>query len=170
VHDFNPGISTNGLFWIVQIPDNAVVVNGDTVTIHVANLSVADEIAFLGATRIPATLSFDITYTKSGNPRQIAPTSNDPLSAFHWAGQMWMATNSGTFTVSRSDGFTATGSFSSSGQFGQVGTERNGVFLNENDNSQASLKDSVENVEFIPSFDPWTIPVPLRARTGRSPR
>ena len=56
MHDFNPGISTNGVFWIVQIPDNAVVVNGDTVTIHVANLSVADEIAFLGATRIPATL------------------------------------------------------------------------------------------------------------------
>ena len=61
------------MFWIVQIPDDAVVISGNTLTIHVANLAIADEIAFLGTVRIPSTLSFDITYTKSGMPGKIVP-------------------------------------------------------------------------------------------------
>ena len=149
VHDFNPGITTNGLIWVVQIPDDAVVISGNTLTIHVANLAIADEIAFLGTVRIPSTLSFDVTYTKSGKLRKIEPTSQDPLGAFHWTGKMWMATNSGTFSVSRNDGsFSATGSFSSSGMFGEMGKERNGVFVDEDDqNEQESSEQAAEPAE-----------------------
>ena len=132
VHDFNPGIAPNGVFWILQIPDDAVVISGDTLTIHVKNLSVADEIAFPGPTRTPATVTFDITYTKSGEARRVRPTSDDPLSGFTWAGKMSPATNSGTFSVAYNDGsFSAKGSFSSSGNFGEMGTERNGTFLED---------------------------------------
>jgi len=44
---------------------------------------------------------------------------------------MWDATNSGTFSLTYDDGtFSASGSFDSSGNFGEMGTERNGLFLN----------------------------------------
>ena len=120
----------------MQLPDNAVVVTDDTVTIHVANLALSDEIVFPGTTRTPSSLSLDITYRKSGSPREIQP-NHDPISAFDWSGQMWMATNSGRFSVSHTDGgFSAQGTFSSSGMFGEMGTERNGIFLNQNDNNQ----------------------------------
>ena len=117
----------------MQLPDSAVTVDGDTVSIHVANLALGDEIAFPGTTRTPSVLSFDITYKKSGSPRAVH-ANHDPISAFDWSGTMWMATNSGSFSVSHSDGgFAATGSFSSSGMFGEVGLERNGIFA-EDDN------------------------------------
>lgn len=135
MHDFNPGITPNGVFWIVQIPDDAVQITGDTLTIHVQNIAVVDQFQFpTGTGKVPATVSFDITYTKSGMPRRVRPASSDPLSPFTWAGKMSMATNTGTFSAAYNDGsFAATGSFSSSGNFGEMGTERNGSFAAEND-------------------------------------
>jgi hypothetical protein len=142
VHDFNPGITPNGVFWIVQIPDGAVQITGDSLTIHLQNVAVADQFQFpAGTGNVPATVSFDVTYTKSGMPRSVRPTSRDPLSPFTWAGKMWMAMNSGTFSVAYNDGsFAATGSFSSSGNFGEMGMERNGSFASEkDDDAEAAL-------------------------------
>jgi len=153
------------------------VISGNTLTIHVANLAVADEIAFLGTVRIPSTLSFDITYTRSGKPRRIVPRSRrDPLSAFDWAGEMWKATNSGTFSVAYNDGsFSAQGSFSSSGNFGEMGTERNGIFVDrddDDDNKDASgaPQESVEpaeQTESVESSESAILPAPLRVRMRR---
>jgi hypothetical protein len=139
VHDFNPGISSNGLFWLVQVPDDAVRITENTVTVSLTNVAVVDQFQFpggagqnLGMAGVPATVSFDITYRKSGAPRVVQPTSADPLSPFAWAGKMWMATNSGRFAVAYTDGrFAARGSFSSSGNFGELGTERNGSFVQD---------------------------------------
>ena len=139
VHDFNPGIGPNGLFWLLQVPDDAVKINHDTLTISLRNVSVVDQFQFpggagnnLGVAGVPATVSFDITYAKSGMPRQVQPTSADPLSPFNWAGEMWTATNSGTFSLAYNDrSFSAKGSFSSSGNFGEMGTERNGSFVRD---------------------------------------
>jgi hypothetical protein len=87
---------------------------------------------------VPAKVSFDITYTKSGKPRRIRAASRDPLSPLRWAGKMWDATNSGTFSVTYDDGtFAASGTFSSSGNFGEMGTERNGSFLRGDDLAKA---------------------------------
>jgi hypothetical protein len=152
VHDFNPGIGSNGLFWIVQVPDDAVKITDDTLTISLTNASVVDQFQFpggagnnLGTAGVPATVSFDITYTKSGMPRHVRPTSTDPLSPFNWAGKMWSATNSGTFSLAYNDGsFSAQGSFSSSGNFGEMGTERNGSFVREERDEQ----DAAEPVLF----------------------
>jgi hypothetical protein len=50
---------------------------------------------------------------------------------------MWMATNTGSFSVSHTDGsFSAQGTFSSSGMFGEMGTEKNGIFANEDHEDQ----------------------------------
>jgi hypothetical protein len=144
VHDFNGGIGTNGLFWIVQIPDDAVTVADDAVTISLSNVAIVDQLTFpnpggvnLGNSGFPATLSFNVTYQKSGMARHVRPTSRDPLSPFNWAGEMWTATNSGTFSLAYNDGgFSAQGSFSSAGNFGEIGRERNGSFVRREDRDE----------------------------------
>jgi hypothetical protein len=142
----NPGITPNGVFWIVQVPDAAVEISGDSLTIHLKNVPIVDQFFFPGGTgNVPATVSFDITYTKKqGTARRVQPTSKDPLSPFTWAGEMWMATNSGSFSMAYNDGsFSAEGTFSSSGSFGEMGTERNGSFVElENDKERNTDADS----------------------------
>ena len=150
VHDFNAGIGANGLFWMLQIPDDAVTVNDDagTVTISLRNVTVVDQLTFpntlpngnvvnLGNSGAPVTLSFDVTYQKSGRARHVRPISKDPLSPFNWAGEMSDATNSGTFSLAYKDGsFSAQGSFSSQGNFGEIGRERNGSFVRREDQDE----------------------------------
>ena len=139
MHDFNAGIGSNGLFWMLQIPDDAVKVTDNTVSISLKNASVVDQFSFpfgagnnLGTAGVPATLSFDVTYSKSGAARHVAPTSTDPLSPFNWEGEMWDARNSGTFSLAYNDGtFSAQGSFDSAGNFGEIGFERNGSFVED---------------------------------------
>ena len=114
----------------------------DTLTIHLVDVPVVDAFTFPPPRQdvpgispfqlIPAKVSFDITYTKTGNPRRIRPASRDPLSPLNWAGEMWAATNSGTFSLTYNDGsFSESGSFDSGTNFGEMGTERNGFFVNQ---------------------------------------
>jgi hypothetical protein len=154
LHDFSPWQLPNGLFWTVKVDDNAVEINGDTLTIHLVDVPVVDAISFPppaqavpGISPIkltPAKLSFDIVYKKSGNPRRVLRKSRDPLSPFNWAGTMWDATNSGTFSLAYDDGsFSASGSFDSNGNFGEMGFEKNGRFLGANEmanEAEAQLK------------------------------
>ena len=141
LHDFSPWTLPNGLFWIVKLPDTAVQITDDTLTIHLVDVPTVDAFTFPPPPQdvpgispfqlIPAKVSFDITYTKMGKPRRIRPASRDPLSPLNWAGEMWDATNSGSFSLAYNDGtFSASGSFDSGGNFGEMGTERNGLFVN----------------------------------------
>lgn len=138
------------------------------------NLAIQDEFAFPGTLRVPSSLSFDITYTKSGNPRNVKATGN-PISGFDWSGEMWSATSLGSFSVSHIDGsFSANGTFSSLGQFGEMGTEKNGVFVNHDDgNKNAAEESSVESIQTIESAkfpESANPPLIMRSRRGRSPR
>jgi hypothetical protein len=82
---------------------------------------------------LPSKASFTQTYTKSGSPRTVVPSSTDPKSAFNWAGKMWKATSSIEFSVAHLDGsFSAHGTGTSAAtDFGEMGTERNGTFLKD---------------------------------------
>jgi len=140
------------LFWIVKVPDSAVRINpdGNTLTIHLENVPVVDastfpppvpnnyapdEVNISPYQMIRARASFDITYTKTkGTARHIRPATDDPLSPVNWAGKMWDATNSGSFSVAYDDGtFSASGTFASLGNFGEMGTERNGFFAHHDE-------------------------------------
>jgi hypothetical protein len=142
LHDFNPGITPNGVFWIVSVPDDAVEINGDSLTIRLKDVPNVDQLKFPGGTgTAPVKVTFEATYTAIGSPRTVRPTSRDPLSPFNWAGEMSMATNSGTFSLSYTDGsFSASGSFSSQGNFGEKGTERNGLFVEREDTDEANIE------------------------------
>jgi hypothetical protein len=157
LHDFSPWTLPNGLFWIVKVPDSAVQITEDSLTIHLVDVPTVDAFKFPPPPQdvpgispfklIPAKVSFDVTYTKkSGTMRRIRPASHDPLSPLNWAGQMWDATNSGTFSLAYNDGtFSASGSFASLDNFGEMGTERNGFFVNheeeaDNDDVEATAQ------------------------------
>jgi hypothetical protein len=120
----------------VQVPDNAVTIKGTTVSVTVHNLPEIDQHAFFDPTppfgAVPSVASFTMSFTRSGAPRLVQPTTSDPNSATNWAGVMWTATGSSTFSVAYTDGtfaFHATGPTNSAGQFGEMGYEQNGVFL-----------------------------------------
>jgi hypothetical protein len=132
--------------------------DGNTLTIHLENVPVvdaftfpppvpnniaADEVDISPYQLIGARASFDVAYTKTkGTERGIRPATDDPLSPLNWAGKMWDATNSGTFSLTYNDGsFSASGSFDSSGNFGEMGTERNGFFVNHEE------EDDADNIE-----------------------
>jgi len=142
----------NGLFWAVKVPDSAVQFHDDgSVTLHLVDVPVVDAFSFPPPPQavpgispiqlIPAKLSLDITYVKGGNPRRVRPMSQDPLSPVNWAGMMSDSTNSGTFNLSYDDqSFSASGSFSSNGNFGETGFERNGVFAGEDGDDDGSAE------------------------------
>ena len=145
MHDFNGGIRPSGLFWVVQVPDDAVKIMEDTVTISLTNVAVVDQIAFpgnifLGSTGFPATLTLNMTFQKQGRPRNVRPTSASPISPFSWAGEMSDATYHGTFSVAYNDGkFSATGDFGSTASeqiFAEMGKERNGSFVRREDQDE----------------------------------
>jgi hypothetical protein len=168
----------NGLFWIVKVPDSAVQISpdGNTLTIHLENVPVVDAVTFpppVPASNAPdevnispyqlnrARTSFDITYTKTpGTARRIRPSTDDPLSPLNWAGKMWNATNSGSFSVVYDDGtFSASGTFGSSGNFGEMGTERNGFFVHheeqdDNDDVDARAQSLSVPLHAIPVGQP----------------
>ena len=141
-------------------------ITDDSLTIHLTDVPVVDAFTFPPPTQavpgispfqlIPATVSFDITYTKGGNPRTISPGSDDPLSPLNWAGKMSDATNHGTFSVRYNNNtFSESGSFdsvSSSGvNFGEMGKERNGFFVKhelevEDDNDDADAESGTRSL------------------------
>ena len=135
----------------MKVPDSAVEISGDTLTIHLVDVPVVDAFSFppplppapengiSPVTLIPSRLSFDITYTKSGSSRVIRPATRDPLSPLNWGGEMWDASNSGSFSLTYKDGsFSASGSFSSQGNFGEMGTAHNGVFVDPDELSASN--------------------------------
>jgi hypothetical protein len=80
---------------------------------------------------VPSLASFTMSYTRSGRPRLVQPTTSDPNSATNWAGVMWNATGSATFSFAYTDGTLSihdAAPTASDGQFGEMGFERNGVF------------------------------------------
>lgn len=174
--------------------------DGNTLTIHLENVPVVDasmfpppvpaniapdEVNISPYQLIRARTSFDITYTKTpGTARQVHPSTDDPLSPLNWAGTMWDATNSGSFSVAYDDGtFSASGTFSSgsgpSQNFGEMGTERNGFFVHheeqgDNDDVEAGAQPSALPLQPAPMSQSATAantdkPVKFALLKGRVP-
>jgi len=111
-----------------------------------------DEVNISPYQMMRARASFDITYTKTpGTARRVRPSNDDPLSSLNWAGKMWDATNSGSFSVAYDDGtFSASGTFGSSGNFGEMGTERNGFFVHHEEQDDNDDVDAGEQPLSLP--------------------
>jgi hypothetical protein len=76
VHDFNPGIAENGLFWTTPVPASAVALNlgQGTASFRMTDLAIPDYHDFLNSIGLadppiqvqPATVSFDTRWYATG--------------------------------------------------------------------------------------------------------
>src|SRR5919204_6274701 len=131
VHDFNPGIASNGLFWTVAVPASAVEFDLDagTARLHVTNLALRDFFTIGnalfggGPTPVPAVVSFDIHWggvTSRSNVRESDAKGFAGQFARTGATVAWSASESGFSYTASSSGQTVA--------FAEIGHERNGVF------------------------------------------
>jgi hypothetical protein len=130
LHDFNGGIQPSGLFWVVQVPDDALEIEGHTAELNVEHASVIDDFQFLAPGAVPATVSIHMKWTASGDVHHHEPGSSGSTDPTNFDGDFRTATATGTFSGSEL-GFSFTGSASSETTFAEMGHERNGVFLNK---------------------------------------
>lgn len=128
LHDFNGGIQPSGLFWIVQVPDDALEIEGNTAELNVEHASVVDDFQFFGADFVPATVSIHMKWTATGDVHKHEPGSSAPTDPAHFDGNFRPAVATGSFSGSEL-GFSFTASASSESTFAEMGDERNGVFL-----------------------------------------
>ena len=128
LHDFNGGIQPSGLFWIVQVPDDALEIEGQTAELNVEHASVIDDFQFFAPGGVPGTVSIHIKWTASGDVHHHEPTSSDPTDPANFEGEFRPATATGTFSGSEL-GLSFTASASSESTFAEMGDERNGMFL-----------------------------------------
>jgi hypothetical protein len=102
-----------------------------TAHLHVDDIALIDSFQFLGQNSVPATVSFDITWTAAGKRSHFKPGSNDPTDPTNFDGKFRQAVATGAFSGSNADGFSFASNpgASSSGVFAEVGIERNGSFV-----------------------------------------
>jgi hypothetical protein len=121
------------LFWTLQIPDGALTIskNLKTATLHVEDVAVVDSHVIFGEDEVPATVSFDVTWTGSGPRHHYKPGSDDPTDPTNFDGKFREGVATGTFSGSNSEGFSFTSDpgATSEGVFAELGTESNGSLL-----------------------------------------
>jgi hypothetical protein len=134
VHDNNGGIQLSGLFWTVQLSNDAFRMSpdGSSARLHATNVPLIDQFVFLGPNTIPSTVSLDVHWHANG-PRVAqgsgrAVPSTDPAA---FLGQFAPATSTASFS-GRELGFrfrTKPGASSDPLGFAEMGSERNGAFM-----------------------------------------
>jgi len=135
VHDFEPGIADNGLFWTIPIAPGWVDINPAAGTARFVgrNVPVPDfgnfDNAVSGGRSTPSRVDFEVTWTKAGDPIQ----ASSPDDLFDFAATLTPATATITFTAKNDDSdvvYTSDPDLSSQVNplSPVVGTERNGVF------------------------------------------
>ena len=133
VHDFNGGIRPSGLFWTVQLPDDAVVVSADgrQLTVTVQDLALVDDVLRPVPVTFPATVSFQMEWRgKKAQKRRGRGLKVDATDPAAFLGRFRKAKATGTFSGA-TEGFTfaSVDTPAVTSRFATLGTERNGVFL-----------------------------------------
>lgn len=130
VHDFNPGIAPNGLFWTVPLPDDAVRVDlaAGTAEMHVERLDIVDGYNVFssigGGPTEPATVGFDVWWRTPTAVEQLT----DATAGF--AATLLDVTSTMAFTAKTSDFvFVSDPPDSANSIFARIGYEANGAFF-----------------------------------------
>lgn len=132
VHDFNPGILPNGVFWTMEIPRDSFDVGrgGASARLHLDNLPIPDTFFFSNNVSVSAQIDVDVMWraTSASVPRGEGSGSPAPFFTKHLAE---FSTSSALGHASgRETGFSfETGALTADGFYGSIGTQRNGVYL-----------------------------------------
>jgi hypothetical protein len=127
IHDYNPGIASNGLFWTMPVDDDAIDVNPGKgrASLVASDVAMPDFFDFVQSlfpsVNVPATVSFDVRWF--GGDERITREEADFAGQFvrTSASIEWSAAQSG-FT------FQSDPASESTSVYALVGHERNGVF------------------------------------------
>jgi hypothetical protein len=134
VHDYNGGIPPSGLFWTVELPRGAFAVSRRRkyARLHLHDLPLIDTFTFLGPSDTPALLSMTIEWDALEDPvtlgagtKAMSPDDSDAFLG-HFA-----EARSTAHIVGRQLGFSfcSNPGASSHKGYAEIGTERNGIFL-----------------------------------------
>jgi hypothetical protein len=129
IHDYNPGIAPNGLFWTIPISPGAISFDLEAGTARLAatHLRVPDFHDFANsiyqATSVPAVVSFDVRW------HDVQSRSHGSQPDFGFAGE-FAVTKSTIEWSSRQHGFSfqSDPADTSLTDYAIIGHERNGVF------------------------------------------
>jgi hypothetical protein len=132
LHDINGGIPPSGLFWTVQIPDDAFHMSGDSqrAVLRVNDLCLIDQFVFLGPNDTPAVIDAVVRWEATG-PAEERGSGDDaqPTEPDAFEGVFRFARAEGRFSGTQLGfKFRAEGS-SERGAFAELGFEENGVFI-----------------------------------------
>jgi hypothetical protein len=139
VHDYNPGIAANGLFWTIAVPDHALRVEGlsGEASLRIRDLAVEDYHDIVNALKdgpsVPGRVSFDVEWSDPGMRGSFSNAAADQRFSMKFVRTSAQIHWSGTNSMGAS--FTST----DSGQkvnFAQIARERNGTFFDEKDDSE----------------------------------
>ena len=133
LHDFNPGIGPNGLFWTMAVTKSAIEVDPGSGTAHfrAENLPVPDygniiNAIFGGSPPVPGHVSFDVSWAGGGERQHMRDTK------YGFVGQYRTGPATISFAVKDDGGnvvFTSDAGGQTNGLPPEVGHERNGVFF-----------------------------------------
>ena len=140
LHDFEPGIAPNGLFWTIPIPQSAVQVDpgNGTARFHMENVAIPDFGDFFsavtGGPSTPGRASFDIHWDGGGQRGTFEDDQNGFIASLV-QGPAWIAwhasnDNGYSYTASTVDQTTVSAA---------VGHERNGIFVSSHPASGSHL-------------------------------
>lgn len=129
IHDFNPGITANGVFWTQAVPMGSVAVDmvAGTASLVAAGLAqkdfftVGNALFGGGPAPVAATVSFDVRWSGTASTGTVDDAANDfALNFVQGTSTMSWSVTSGGAT------YTSTGAATS--LFAQIAKERNGFF------------------------------------------
>ena len=133
VHDFNAGILPSGLFWVVELPEDAFRVSHDgrRATLDADDVCVIDSFQIFAPGGVPATVSFTVRWEATG-PRELRGKglTVPPTDPAAFLGRF--ATARATASISGAEigfSFRSNPGVNSDRGFAELGPERNGVFL-----------------------------------------
>jgi hypothetical protein len=131
VHDYNLGVLPSGLFWTTTVGPDEVDVDdgGRRVELDVDRMIAIDTFQFFAPTAQPAEVRFKVVWEANGPfVARGKGTGVAATDAAAFLGQIAPASSKGRFSGSQL-GFAFEGRATHEGGWAQVGTERNGSFL-----------------------------------------
>ncbi|REK41033.1 MAG: hypothetical protein DWQ20_00545 [Actinobacteria bacterium] len=132
MHDFNPGIAQNGLFWTMEIPRGSLQVErgGRSARLQVADLPIPDTFFYSNNVSVSAQIDVDVTWTATADPVSRGNGTGGSEASFdRFSGSFSEAACVGSGGGAETGFSFRTGPLDADGFFAEFGHERNGVFL-----------------------------------------
>ena len=132
VHDLSPGTLPNGLFWTMQLPQDAFEVHRDgrVARLRLRALPLVDTFVFGGSLAIAAQVNIDVLWRATSDPvERGAGTGVPPTSPAAFSGHFAEASCSGRVSGVETGFSFTTGELTAEAFFAEMGRERNGSFL-----------------------------------------